>query len=311
MYDVPRKGVVFSLKNGNPNTVRFISPFRSGYPEVDQARALYYEPPHAERALVFVHGLGRVGINHLTYYPKKLSRHGVAAIMPIMPFHEERVSPGHEHAHKFVSGPSEVMEKKFSQAVTDVLTCVDYLEQRGHTSCDIMGISSGGMIATIAMALDRRIKKGVLVITGGNLEIISWKSVSTRIYRTWRGSERKNQLQRSHRIRLEFEECVKSFTSLSDLKNVPGFFRYDPSLFAKLIGSECVLMFSASVDIFIPREASDDLWQRLGKPKRYFLPCGHLGAHIFFKRLILKKSLEFFTGGEILAEKETRPVEEG
>jgi hypothetical protein len=72
-----------------------------------------------------------------------------------------------------------------------------------------------------------------------------------------------------------------------------------------------VLMFSASVDIFIPREASDDLWQRLGKPKRYFLPCGHLGAHIFFKRLILKKSLEFFTGGEILAEKETRPVEEG
>lgn len=298
MYDVSRKGVVFSLSTGNPHTVRFTSPFRSGYPEVDQARALYYEPSHTERALVFVHGLGRVGITHLTYYPRRLSQHGIAALMPIMPFHEERVSPNHEHAHKFVSGPSAVMEKKFSQAVTDVLACVDYLEQHGHKSCDIMGISSGGMIATIAMALDPRIKKGVLVITGGNLEAISWKSVSTRIYRTWKRRERKTQLARSHRIRREFDECVKSFTSMADLQDVPGFFRYDPSLFAKLIGSERVLMFNALVDIFIPREASDDLWQRLGEPKRSLLPCGHLGAHILFKRLILKKSLEFFAEGE-------------
>jgi len=304
MYDVSRNGVVFSLSTGDPHTVRFTSPFRSGYPEVDKARALYYEPSHAERALVFVHGLGRVGITHLMYYPRMLSRHGIAALMPIMPFHEERVSPDNEHAHKFVSGPSEVMEKKFFQAVTDVLACVDYLEHRGHKSCDIMGISSGGMIATIAMALDKRIKKGVLVITGGNLEIISWKSVSTRIYRTWRGRERKNQLDRSYRIRREFDECVASFTSIRDLPNVPGFFRYDPSLFAKLIGREKVLMFSALADIFIPREASDDLWQRLGEPKRYLLPCGHLGAHILFKRFILKKSLEFF------AEKENRTAEE-
>ncbi len=295
MYDVPRKDVVFSIDSGDPHTVRFKSPFRSGYPEVDQARALYYEPPNAERALVFVHGLGRVGITHLTYYPKMLSQHGYAALMPIMPFHEERVSPNREHAQKFVSGDSEVMEKKFSQAVTDVLTCVDFFQQRGYTRCDIMGISSGGMIATIALALDKRIKKGALVITGGNLEVISWKSVSTRIYRTWKKRERNAQLERSRRIRREFDECARSFTSAAVLKNIPGFFRYDPSLFAKLIDSEMVLMFNAMVDIFIPREASDDLWQRLGEPKRYLLPCGHLGAHILFKRFILKKSLEFFS----------------
>jgi len=295
MYDVPREDVGFSIARGNPHTVRFKSPFRSGYPEVDRARALYYEPSNAERAIVFVHGLGRVGITHLTYYPKMLSKHGYAALMPIMPFHEERVSPNREHAQKFVSGPSEVMEKKFFQAVTDVLTCVDFLEQRGHTHCDIMGISSGGMIATIALALDQRIKKGVLVITGGNLEVISWKSVSTRIYRTWKRSERNAQLERSKKIRREFGECARSFTSASDLGDIPGFFRYDPALFAKLIDRERVLMFNAMVDIFIPREASDDLWRRLGEPKRYLFPCGHLGAHILFKRFILKKSLEFFT----------------
>jgi esterase/lipase len=295
MYDVPREGVVFSIDSGDPHTVRFKSPFCSGYPEVDQARALYYEPSNAERALVFVHGLGRVGITHLTYYPKMLSKHGYASLMPIMPFHEEHVSPNHEHTQKFVSGPSEVMEKKFFQAVTDVLTCVDFFQKRGYARCDIMGISSGGMIATIALALDERIKKGAFVITGGNLEVISWKSVSTRVYRTWKKRERNAQLERSRRIRREFDECAKSFTSTAELKTIPGFFRYDPSLFAKLIDSEKVLMFNAMVDIFIPREASDDLWRRLGEPKRYLLPCGHLGAHILFKRFILKKSLEFFS----------------
>jgi dienelactone hydrolase len=294
MYDVSREGVAFTIQKGNPLTVRFKSPFRSGFPEVDDAWAVFFEVKTARRAVVFVHGLARTGIEQQAFYPRELSRHGIAALMPILPFHENRISPAHEYAGMFLEGPSEVMEKKFYQAVTDVLTCVDFLEKAGYGRVGIMGISSGGMIATIAMALDERITKGVLIITGGNLEIISSKSIMTRNYRTWKRSEHRRMQERSLRIRREFDECARSFVSLSNLARFRSFFRYDPSLFAKMVHRERVLMFTALVDPFIPRAASDDLWCRFGKPRRFFLPSGHLTAHILFKRFILRKSLAFF-----------------
>jgi esterase/lipase len=294
MYDVSRESVSFTIQKGNPCTVRFQSPFRSGSPEVDAAQALFFEEKTARRAVVFVHGLARTGIAQQEFYPRELSRHGIAALMPILPFHEDRTSHDHEYTGRFLNGPSEVMEKKFYQAVTDVLTCVDFLQKAGYGRVDIMGISSGGMISTIAMALDARIRKGVLVITGGNLEIIAWKSVLTKSYRTWKRSEHRRMKERSLRIRREFDECARSFASLKDLASFRIFFRYDPSLFAKMVHRDRVLMFTALVDPFIPRAASDDLWRRFGKPRRYFLPSGHLTTHILFKGFILRKSLEFF-----------------
>jgi len=297
MYDISREDVEFRIQKGDPyNTIRFTSPYRSGYPEVDAARALFFDVKGAERAVVFVHGLARIGLSYLTFYPRELSRYGITALMPILPFHEERTSPEQVYAERFLSGPSEVIEKKFYQSVTDVLACVDFLEKAGYSRVDIMGISSGGMIGTIAMALDPRLSKGVLIITGGNLEIISWKSSATRIYRTNERRKRLQRLEQSLRIRREFDECARSFTSVQDLVHIPGFFRYDPSLFAKFIGRDRVMMFTALVDPFIPREAADDLWRRFGKPERHLLPSGHLTAHIFFKRFIMKKSLAFLMG---------------
>lgn len=293
MYDISREDVVFKTQDGDPQIIRFTSPFLSGYPEVDRARALLFIAKGTEKPVVFVHGLARRGISPQKFYPMKLSSHGITALMPILPFHEDRVSTEHEYADTFLNGPLEVMERKFFQAVSDVLTCVDYLEKAGHSQVDIMGISSGGMIATIAMAIDPRIRKGVLIITGGNLEIISWKSIAMRIYRTKNRGKKSREFERSMKIRKEFEVCARSFNSVQDLANIPTFFRYDPSLFAKLISRERLIMFNALFDPFIPRESADDLWRRFGEPKRHLLPSGHLSAHILFKRYIFRKSLDF------------------
>jgi hypothetical protein len=54
-------------------------------------------------------------------------------------------------------------------------------------------------------------------------------------------------------------------------------------------------MFNAIFDNFIPTEAADDLWERIGRPPRYNLIAGHYTTHIFFKKFICKKLDKFFS----------------
>jgi esterase/lipase len=296
-YDVPRESVKFYILDGCPKEIRFMSPFPCGHPEVDSAKAYLYEVKNSDQAVVFVHGVGRRRLSYLDFYPERLSRNGFTAIMPVLPFHYDRVVQGHEHYDKFIKGPTETMERKFYQAVVDIRTCVDFLEKSGYEHIHIMGVSSGGMIATITMAVDKRIERGVLIITGGNLEIISWHSIGTKIYRigkSWRAHKEK-----SLEIQKELDDCARSFSSIEDLERIPSFFRYDPSLFAKLIDNSGVMMFSALLDPWIPKKSSDDLWRRLGEPVRVMLPSGHLTSHLLFKRLILNRSVEFLSRGSV------------
>jgi esterase/lipase len=294
MYDVSMKGVEFEVSNGEPKTVRFKTPFPTGDPVVDDAKAYLYETEGAEEGVVFVHGIGRRSLHFLHYYPRMFSKQGFTAVMPVLPFHYDRRSAERDHYDRFIGGPTEVMEDKFRHAVADVRACVEFLKRRGCRRIHIMGISSGGMVAVITMAVDHRIDRGVFAITGGNLEIISWHSVATRIYRI--GKSRHAHRDRSIEIRARFDECTESFASVRDLDRIPSFFRYDPSLFAKLITPDRVLMFQAWLDLWIPRRSSDDLHRRLGRPRRLKLPGGHLGAHLLFRRMMLRRSVSFFRG---------------
>ena len=294
MYDESREGVSFDVSGTNPKEVRFKSPLSSGCEKVDNAKAYLYEAGGRGDAVVFVHGMGRRRLSWLRYYPKKLCDSGYTAIMPVLPFHYERVCFEHEHFDRFIGGPTEVMEKKFRQAVADVRTCIDFLKSSGYEKIHIMGISSGGMVSVIAMASDSRIERGVFIITGGNLEVISWNSIATRIYRA--GKSRRAHKERSIQIRKELEECAGAFESIDDLEWIPSFFRYDPCLFAKFIDTKKVIMISALFDPWIPKKSSDDLWRRLGEPVRTLLPSGHLTAHLLFKKLIMRRSVSFLRG---------------
>lgn len=290
-YNEPRDGVTFDVSDGSPKEIRFLSPFPCGHPEVDRAKAYLYEAKNSNEAVLFLHGVGRRRLAYLKFYPTKLLKMGFTALMPVLPFHYERVVPGHESYDTFIKGSTQAMESKFYQAVVDVRTCIDFLENAGYEHIHIMGVSSGGMVAVITMAVDHRIERGALVITGGNLEIVSWHSIATKIYRigkSWRAHKKK-----SIEIQKEFDDCARSFSSIEDIERIPSFFRYDPSMFAKLIDNSRVIMFSALLDPWIPKKASDDLWRRLGEPNRCLLPSGHLTAHLFFKRFILRRSVSF------------------
>jgi|YelNatPaOPRAMG01_1025707.scaffolds.fasta_scaffold56016_2 dienelactone hydrolase len=270
----------------------------SGDPKVDHVKAILYNSDHPKGAIVFIHGTGQKNFEPLMYYPKRFSQDGYTTIMPVLPYHFERTPLGQKSGIAFIKGTDVQLATRFDQAVTDVITCVDYLENIGFKNIYIMGFSFGGMVSTITMALDKRIEKGVFVVTGGNYEYITWKSIATRVLRiSYEENKSCNpkECEKKHKL---FGKAIINFTSLTMLKDMPPCFTYDPSLFAKFILPRKTLFFTAMFDFFIPRKSSDDLWERMGKPKRYVIPSGHLSAHLFFKHFILNKSLAFFKNKE-------------
>ncbi len=295
MYQTPRNGVNFFVKKGEDHdTIEFESPKPSGYPTVDRAKVLVFKSKFPKGAIVFVHGTGQRNFEPLQYYPRFFSKNGYTTMMPVLPYHFERTPAGKKSGMAFIKGTDVELAERFDQAVTDILACVDYLEKIGFKEVHIMGFSFGGMISTIAMAIDNRIKEGVFAVTGGNYEYITWKSIATKILRV---SYEENEACNPHECALKhaiFDSVAKKFHSLENLKEMPACFTYDPSIFAHLIPPRKTLFFKSAFDPFIPAKSSDDLWERLGKPKRYVLPSGHLSAHIIFKRFIARKSLDFF-----------------
>ncbi len=295
MYQTPRDKVEFSVKSGDEyDTLKFKSPKPSGDPKIDQARALVFKSKSTKRAVVFVHGTGQKNFEPLQYYPKFFSEHGYTTIMPVLPYHFERTPNGKKSGIAFIKGTDVELAERFDQAVSDVLTCVDYLEKIGFEEVNIMGFSFGGMISTIAMAIENRIKKGILAVTGGNYEYITWKSVATKILRVSYEENKACNPQECALKHANFDSMAKKFNSLEDLKKMPVCFTYDPSIFAHLIPPRKTLFFKAAFDPFIPNKSSNDLWERLEKPKRYVLLSGHLSAHLIFKKFIARKSLDFF-----------------
>lgn len=295
MYNLNRKNVEFRVqkcKYNNQSKILFNSPYPLGNENLDRGEAFLYEG-NKKNGLVFVHGLGSRNFEYLKYYPENLSKQDITTIMLVLPYHKDR-QPDNEKI-SFLSGTANKIEHRFYQSVSDTLACVDFLEKIGIENIHIMGFSFGGMISTIAKALDNRLKKGILVVTGGNFEYITWKSVATKVLRVRYEDEESCSPERCNLLHQNFDEVVERTNSLEDLYSLPSCFRYDPSLFAKKLNPEEILMFTAIFDPFIPTKSSTDLWEKINRPKKYKLPSGHLTSHLWFKKFILRKTLKFLT----------------
>lgn len=293
MYIQPRN-VEFSVINKDIKEVYFKSPCPCGIEKVDRAKAFLYETQNPKGGIVFIHGTGDKNFNPLRFYPEKFKEKGYTTIMPVLPYHFDRTPEGEKSGSRLLKGDADEIGNHFEQCVTDILTCIDYLQSIGIYSINIVGISFGGMIAAIAAALDKRINKAALIVTGGNFQYITWESIATKVLRISYEDGSSCNREKCIITHLSFDNYAKNFNSIDDLNDMPPCFRYDPCIFAEHIPRENVIMFTAKFDSFIPRKSSNDLWEKLNKPKRYNLLSGHLTSHILYKHFILKKILQFF-----------------
>ncbi len=278
------------------------------YEQSNRVVAYMYMPDDPRRdvdPVIFIHGMGTRNLVPLSWFPQHLALNGIPALLMILPFHFDRTPPGMTGGAKIMMEGLEGSMLDFSQCVIDARTCLDYLTSRGIAAkgtAGIMGVSFGGMIATITMGVDSRFRKGVFLVTGGNYFSITWHGLATRHLRkkyaldlaqgTDQCDERMCRKYHEH-----YQEYMDSLHTTSDLDTVPcarECFLFDPLTFAHFIQGRKVVMYNSIFDEAFPRTSSSALWKELGKPERHMLVADHPTV-ILYRKPILKRAVKLFT----------------
>jgi hypothetical protein len=176
----------------------------------------------------------------------------------------------------------------FRQGTLDIIETVNILKNMGYSEISVIGISLGSIFSIMAMALDKRIKKGVFILSGGDYSVITWKSlVMFKVRETYKkkGITRERCLK-ARELLSAFTASVKKGENPFNIKSNIICLYFDPLSFAPMIDPEKVLMINAFFDLIIPRKSTIRLHKALGKPKIIWFPATHLNLSIFENRII-------------------------
>jgi dienelactone hydrolase len=241
--------------------LRFPSPIASPDPINNTVHAEYFRPtagvPQRRRrpAVIVLHILG-ADFALSRYVAARLAERGVAALFVKLPYYGERRPPG--APKRFLSADIDRSVGAMRQGICDVRRAAAWLAGRPEIDAEklgITGISLGGIVASVAAAVEPTINRCVLMLAGGDLARILWdlpEGASARAL--W----------------------VESGRTLSDLKELTA--PYDPLTYADRLVGKQVLMLAGNVDEVIPPACSRALWSAAGRPPIVWYDCGHYSA---------------------------------
>lgn len=285
-----------TLKETNRQWVRCLvdipGAHSSRYPEYNTLRGEYYQPQGVTGAplVILVHGMSDQSAVPCRFLARYLVKRGIACFVLYLVFHSSRLPEAIKERMPLLS-PEEWFEG-YQLSVIDIRQIVDWAQQRPEINREqvaAFGISLGGFVSAITMGIDKRIKAGVFVVTGGNSEKMNWLSKASA-YRYRRAEPEYRQIQCSYRDYLAavadkgFENVVPERQS----------FLTDPMTYASELRQRPVLMLNARWDKYIPREAVQDFWLACGQPPIKWFPSGHASIWLWYP-VIRHEVTEFLT----------------
>ena len=173
---------------------------------------------------------------------------------------------------------AEEVEDYFRQTVLDNRQVLDYLVERDEVDEDrlgCLGLSLGGIRASMLSGVDERLKCTVIGLAGGSIADITVRSGMGEI----REQMKELAAMGASRDLVHAELSEKVIT--------------DPLRLAPCADARRVLMFIAMFDRVVPRTCCDRLWESWGRPEVIYLPSGHYGSFLYLP-YALCKSLDFF-----------------
>jgi hypothetical protein len=173
---------------------------------------------------------------------------------------------------------AEEVENYFRQTVLDNRQALDYLIERekvDENKLGCLGLSLGGIKASLISAVDERLKCSVLGLAGGSIADITLLS---------REKGMRNSIKKFKKDGATSEDI---HTELSEKVAT------DPLKLAGYIDARNILMYIAVFDRIVPRKCGDRLWQAIGKPEVIYLPSGHYSSFLFLP-YAQAKSMSFF-----------------
>lgn len=182
------------------------------------------------------------------------------------------------HADLEDTRSAEEVENYFRQTVLDNRQILDYLvtrEEVDSSRLGCLGLSLGGIRASLVAGVDERLKCSVIGLAGGSIADITLLS-------------KEKELKRYIDELLDMGITRETIhTELSD-KVVT-----DPLRLAKYVDARNVLMFTAMFDQVVPRECGDRLREQMGKPELIYLFSGHFTS-VLYLPYAERKALSYF-----------------
>jgi len=173
--------------------LRFTSPVRTPYAENDAVNARWYEEPQGIReqglgirkdkkprqAMIVMPQWNADAFSH-NVLCEMFNRFGIAALRLSKPYHDVRRPAELERSDYAVSANVGRTIAACRQAVTDIRSCVDWLEEQGYEQIGVLGTSLGSAYAFIAAAMDPRIRVCAFNHASTQFGDVVWTGQSTR-----------------------------------------------------------------------------------------------------------------------------------
>ncbi len=275
--------------------LRFTSPIRTLYPENDIVNARWY-PAHPEtqkgkpkQAMIVMPQWNADAFSHNALCTL-FNRFGISCLRLSKPYHDIRRPAELERSDYAVSANVGRTTEACRQAVVDIRSCIDWLEQQGYSQFGVLGTSLGSCYAFIAAAFDPR------------LQVCAFNHASTWFGDvTWAG-------QSTRHIRAAFEDAGLTQDQVRQIFSIVSPMSYMDRFAAHPKRS---LVVHATYDLTFPLEYSLDVLKNFDRLNINYvskvLPCGHyttgetpykyidgwyLGSFIYssFKRLAQSQS---------------------
>jgi dienelactone hydrolase len=274
-------------------TVDFPPAFRTRHGKGEVVRGDYFQPRGSGKAplVILLHGSGDVSLVPCRWLARSLAQKGIACFVPRIILHSSRLSgAGLRHTPHL---SDEEWFEIYRTAVVEVRQIVDWSGTRAELDArmvGVLGVSFGGFVSAISMAVDERISAATLIVSGGNSGKIVQRSkarVLTKGYRTTEAEYRAGQEQYARYLA---EVAEKGFEDV-----VPPRQSYlnDPMTFVGYLRQRPLLMINACWDEFIPREATLEFWEACDRPAITWLPGTHSAIWLWYP-LIRRRIGSFF-----------------
>jgi cephalosporin-C deacetylase-like acetyl esterase len=206
----------------------------------------------------------------------RLADRGIAALFVKLPYYgERRPAAGAPDARRFLTADIDRTVTAMRQGICDVRRAATWLASRPEVDPDrigVAGISLGGIISSIVVAVDPTIREGAFLLAGGDLSTIHWQMPEGKAFRA---------------------RWVESGRTLSDLKALTD--PFDPLAYASGLRGKRVMMMAGKVDEVIPPACARALWEAAGRPPIHWYDCGHYSA-VGFLLPGIRRTVDFFAG---------------
>lgn len=210
--------------------------------------------PHNDTALLFMGGWGRGAKSPEMGLCGSLASKGVDAFIHIFPYHGLRRPAQSNWDGEFFTSPDLYWTVfNFRHVVSEARTILQWLDKKPYQRKGVMGYSIGSVLSTLTCNGQKNVDFFIAGILAANLSGMIWHNPLTLPLK-------KRLMELGYT-----QKDVQDSWALEDIKDI-----------ALDIDTDKVLMLSTRYDEVLRPEYQELAWEKMGKPKRVWLPSAHV-----------------------------------